>query len=162
MLVLLASLVVLVTSGAGATNVITPQEADVVGISRACTKWNVRLRTLPSSRRINEAFEIATSGRPGPVFVDLPKDVTAGILRKAIPTETALPSLPSAASRAAMEHSHKQLQASIKSLLTFPSSRSFMQARVSSSPRTARAFEGTVREVLYSCHYYPSRSRWLL
>ncbi|KAF5122203.1 Acetolactate synthase catalytic subunit, mitochondrial [Metarhizium anisopliae] len=135
--------VVLVTSGPGATNVITPlqdalsdgtplvvfcgqvpttaigsdafQEADVVGISRACTKWNVMVKNVAElPRRINEAFEIATSGRPGPVLVDLPKDVTAGILRKAIPTETALPSLPSAASRAAMEHSHKQLQASIK------------------------------------------------
>jgi acetolactate synthase-1/2/3 large subunit len=135
--------VVLVTSGPGATNVITPlqdalsdgtplvvfcgqvptsaigsdafQEADVVGISRACTKWNVMVKSVAElPRRINEAFEIATSGRPGPVLVDLPKDVTAGILRKAIPTETAIPSLPSAASRAAMEHNHKQLQASIK------------------------------------------------
>lgn len=35
-------------------------------------------------RRINEAFQIATSGRPGPVLVDLPKDVTAAILKKAI------------------------------------------------------------------------------
>ncbi|KAK7414793.1 Acetolactate synthase, mitochondrial [Neonectria punicea] len=135
--------VVLVTSGPGATNVITPmqdalsdgtpmvvfcgqvvttaigsdafQEADVIGISRACTKWNVMVKNVAElPRRINEAFEIATSGRPGPVLVDLPKDVTAGILRKAIPTETALPSLPSAASRAAMEVSKKQLTASIK------------------------------------------------
>jgi acetolactate synthase I/II/III large subunit len=36
-------------------------------------------------RRINEAFQIATSGRPGPVLVDLPKDVTAAVLKKAIP-----------------------------------------------------------------------------
>ncbi|KPM44815.1 Acetolactate synthase catalytic subunit, mitochondrial [Neonectria ditissima] len=135
--------VVLVTSGPGATNVITPmqdalsdgtpmvvfcgqvvttaigsdafQEADVIGISRACTKWNVMVKNVAElPRRINEAFEIATSGRPGPVLVDLPKDVTAGILRRAIPTEAALPSLPSAASRAAMEVSKKQLTASIK------------------------------------------------
>ncbi|KAG5986310.1 Acetolactate synthase, mitochondrial [Claviceps lovelessii] len=135
--------VVLVTSGPGATNVITPmqdalsdgtpmvvfcgqvpttaigsdafQEADVVGISRACTKWNVMVKNVAElPRRINEAFEIATSGRPGPVLVDLPKDVTAGILRRAIPTETALPSLPSAASRAAMEHNQAQLRSSIK------------------------------------------------
>ncbi|KAG6005545.1 Acetolactate synthase, mitochondrial [Claviceps maximensis] len=135
--------VVLVTSGPGATNVITPmqdalsdgtpmvvfcgqvpttaigsdafQEADVIGISRACTKWNVMVKNVAElPRRINEAFEIATSGRPGPVLVDLPKDVTAGILRRAIPTETALPSLPSAASRAAMEHNQKQLRASLK------------------------------------------------
>ncbi|KAF4966509.1 hypothetical protein FZEAL_10644 [Fusarium zealandicum] len=135
--------VVLVTSGPGATNVITPmqdalsdgtpmvvftgqvvttaigsdafQEADVVGISRACTKWNVMVKNVAEMpRRINEAFEIATSGRPGPVLVDLPKDVTAGILRKAIPTDIALPSLPSAASRAAMDASRKQLQLSLK------------------------------------------------
>lgn len=135
--------VVLVTSGPGATNAVTPlqdalsdgtplvvfcgqvpttaigsdafQESDICGISRACTKWNVMVKNIAEMpRRINEAFEIATSGRPGPVLVDLPKDVTAGILRKAIPTETALPSLPSAASRAAMEHGQKQLRASIK------------------------------------------------
>lgn len=61
------------------------QEADVVGISRACTKWNCMvkdIRELP--RRINEAFHIATSGRPGPVLIDLPKDVTAGVLKKPI------------------------------------------------------------------------------
>ncbi|KAK1638572.1 acetolactate synthase, partial [Colletotrichum phormii] len=135
--------VVLVTSGPGATNVITPmqdalsdgtpmvvfcgqvvtsaigsdafQEADVTGISRACTKWNVMVKNIAElPRRINEAFEIATSGRPGPVLVDLPKDVTAGVLRRAIPTETSLPSLPSAASRAAMSLLQKQLEQSIK------------------------------------------------
>ncbi|KAI0392889.1 thiamine diphosphate-binding protein [Xylariaceae sp. FL0594] len=134
--------VVLVTSGPGATNVITPmqdalsdgtpmvvftgqvvttaigsdafQEADIIGISRACTKWNVMVKNIAElPRRINEAFEIATSGRPGPVLVDLPKDVTAGVLRRAIPTTSALPTLPSAASRAAMEATQKQLNASI-------------------------------------------------
>ena len=100
--------VCIVTSGPGATNTITPlataqmdsipilvfsgqvatkvigndafQEADVTGISRPCTKWNYLVkdvRELP--RVINEAFAIATSGRPGPVLVDLPKDVTTGI-----------------------------------------------------------------------------------
>ncbi|KXX73467.1 Acetolactate synthase catalytic subunit, mitochondrial [Madurella mycetomatis] len=135
--------VVLVTSGPGATNVVTPmadaladgtpmvvfsgqvvtsaigsdafQEADVIGISRSCTKWNVMVKTVAElPRRINEAFEIATSGRPGPVLVDLPKDVTAGVLRRAIPTESAIPTIPSAASRAALELSKKQLDASIR------------------------------------------------
>lgn len=134
--------VVLVTSGPGATNVITPiqdamsdgiplivftgqvvtsaigsdafQEADVIGISRACTKWNVMVKSVAEMpRRINEAFEIATSGRPGPVLVDLPKDVTAGVLRRAIPTDTALPGLPSAASRAMAELTQKQALESI-------------------------------------------------
>lgn len=114
--------VVLVTSGPGATNVVTPmadaladgipmvvftgqvptsaigtdafQEADVVGISRSCTKWNVMVKNVAElPTRINEAFEIAMSGRPGPVLVDLPKDVTAAILREAIPTASTLPPL---------------------------------------------------------------------
>lgn len=113
--------VVIVTSGPGATNVVTPmqdalsdgipmivftgqvatsaigtdafQEADVVGITRSCTKWNVMVRSISElPRRISEAFEIATSGRPGPVLVDLPKDVTGGVLRRAIPTEATIPS----------------------------------------------------------------------
>ncbi len=100
--------VAIVTSGPGATNTVTPlataqldsipilvfsgqvatkvigndafQEADVTGITRPCTKWNYLVkdvRELP--RIINEAFMIATSGRPGPVLVDLPKDVTTAI-----------------------------------------------------------------------------------
>jgi acetolactate synthase-1/2/3 large subunit len=101
--------VLIVTSGPGATNVVTPlqdalmdgtplvvftgqvptaaigtdafQEADVVGITRSCTKWNCLVKDLKDlPQRINEAFHIAQSGRPGPVLVDLPKDVTAGIL----------------------------------------------------------------------------------
>ena len=112
--------VVLVTSGPGATNVVTPmqdalsdgiplvvfcgqvatnlvgsdafQEADVVGISRSCTKWNVAVKDIAElPRRINEAFKIATTGRPGPVLVDLPKDITAGILRKPIPAKSTQP-----------------------------------------------------------------------
>lgn len=52
------------------------QEADVIGITRPCTKWNVLVKDIADlPRRIDEAFEIAVSGRPGPVLVDLPKDV---------------------------------------------------------------------------------------
>lgn len=122
--------VVLVTSGPGATNVVTPmqdalmdgsplivfcgqvatsaigsdafQEADMLGISRSCTKWNVMVKDITElPRRINEAFKIATSGRPGPVLVDLPKDVTAGILRQALPYNWTTPSLAALPSRAA-------------------------------------------------------------
>src|SRR5579863_7301972 len=96
--------VVLVTSGPGATNTITGivdalmdsiplvvltgqvpthligsdafQEADTVGITRACTKHNVLVKRAEDlSRAIHEAFHIATTGRPGPVLVDIPKDV---------------------------------------------------------------------------------------
>jgi acetolactate synthase-1/2/3 large subunit len=100
--------VCIVTSGPGATNTVTPlataqldsipivvfsgqvatkvigsdafQEADVTGITRPCTKWNYLIkdvRELP--RVVNEAFLIATSGRPGPVLVDLPKDVQVAV-----------------------------------------------------------------------------------
>lgn len=122
--------VVLVTSGPGATNVVTPmqdalmdgsplvvfcgqvatsaigsdafQEADMLGISRSCTKWNVMVKDITElPRRINEAFKIATSGRPGPVLVDLPKDVTAGILRQALPHSWTTPNLAALPSRAA-------------------------------------------------------------
>ncbi|EJD02214.1 acetolactate synthase [Fomitiporia mediterranea MF3/22] len=115
--------VVLVTSGPGATNVVTPmqdalsdgvpmivfcgqvatsaigsdafQEADIVGISRSCTKWNVMVKDIAElPRRINEAFVIATSGRPGPVLVDLPKDVTASILRTPLPYKVTTPGSP--------------------------------------------------------------------
>ena len=135
--------VVLVTSGPGATNVVTPlqdalsdgtplvvfcgqvpttaigtdafQEADVIGISRACTKWNVMVKNVAElPRRINEAFEIATSGRPGPVLVDLPKDVTAGILRHAIPLSTHLPTNPSAASSMARRINRQHLDATLQ------------------------------------------------
>ena len=96
--------VVLVTSGPGATNAVTGltdalmdsipivvltgqvptfmigsdafQEADTVGITRPCTKHNWLVReTSALSEVIHEAFHVATSGRPGPVLVDIPKDV---------------------------------------------------------------------------------------
>ena len=135
--------VVLVTSGPGATNVITPmqdalsdgtplvvfcgqvpttaigtdafQEADVVGISRACTKWNVMVKNVAElPKRIKEAFEIAQSGRPGPVLVDLPKDVQAAILRNPIPMASTLPTHTSAATLAARDQSKKQLDGAIR------------------------------------------------
>lgn len=116
--------VLLVTSGPGATNLITPmmdaladgtpmvifcgqvstgsigvdgfQEADVLGMSRPCTKWNVTIRDVSElPKRINEAFEIAASGRPGPVLVELPKDVTAGIMQHPVPRSDVVPSCSS-------------------------------------------------------------------
>jgi acetolactate synthase I/II/III large subunit len=96
--------VVLVTSGPGATNTVTGladaymdsiplvvitgqvstsmigndafQEADVVGITRPCTKHNYLVKDVKDLARIvKEAFFIAANGRPGPVLIDLPKDV---------------------------------------------------------------------------------------
>ena len=56
------------------------QEIDAVGISRSCTKHNYLVTDASDLARVlKEAFYIASSGRPGPVHVDIPKDVTAQI-----------------------------------------------------------------------------------
>ncbi|MFT6497356.1 MAG: acetolactate synthase-1/2/3 large subunit, partial [Alphaproteobacteria bacterium] len=96
--------VLIVTSGPGATNTVTAltdalldsipivcisgqvpthligsdafQEADTVGITRACTKHNWLVKNIEDLPRImHEAFYVAKSGRPGPVLVDVPKDI---------------------------------------------------------------------------------------
>ena len=96
--------VVLVTSGPGATNAVTGiadafmdsiplviitgqvptgiigsdgfQEADTIGITRHCCKHNYLVKDPADlAHTIDEAFQIATSGRPGPVLIDIPKDV---------------------------------------------------------------------------------------
>ncbi len=100
--------VVLVTSGPGATNAVTGlldammdsipvvcicgqvathligndafQEADTTGITRPCTKHNYLIKDVNDlSRRVHEAFLVARGGRPGPVVIDLPKDVAMGL-----------------------------------------------------------------------------------
>jgi acetolactate synthase-1/2/3 large subunit len=100
--------VCLVTSGPGATNTVTGlataymdsipvvvlsgqvptpligndafQEADILGITRSCTKHNYLVKSVKDLGRImREAFHIARTGRPGPVVIDIPKDVTAEI-----------------------------------------------------------------------------------
>jgi acetolactate synthase-1/2/3 large subunit len=98
--------VVLVTSGPGATNTVTGianaymdstplvvitgqvprkmigtdafQEVDTIGITRPCTKYNYMVKDVRELAGIvHEAFYLASSGRPGPVVIDIPKDVTA-------------------------------------------------------------------------------------
>jgi acetolactate synthase-1/2/3 large subunit len=100
--------VVFVTSGPGATNAVTGltdalmdsipivcicgqvpthligndafQECDTTGITRPCTKHNYLVKSTGDlARTIHEAFYVARSGRPGPVLIDLPKDVSLGI-----------------------------------------------------------------------------------
>lgn len=64
------------------------QEIDAVGISRPCVKHNYLVKDVKDLPRIlKEAFYIAQSGRPGPVHVDIPKDVTAQIGHFSYPTE---------------------------------------------------------------------------
>jgi acetolactate synthase-1/2/3 large subunit len=108
--------VCLVTSGPGATNTVTGiatacmdsipivvftgqvptlmigndafQEADIVGITRPCTKHNYLVKeTRDLARIMKEAFYIASTGRPGPVLVDIPKDVLMSPAEYVLPKE---------------------------------------------------------------------------
>ena len=112
--------VALVTSGPGATNAVTGianaymdstplvvisgqvprkligsdafQEADTVGITRPCTKYNYLVKDVRDlADVIKEAFHIASTGRPGPVLVDIPKDVTAEATEFDYPERVFLP-----------------------------------------------------------------------
>ena len=112
--------VVIATSGPGATNLVTGiadammdslplvvftgqvarnvigtdafQESDIVGITTPITKHNYQvqdIRDLP--RIVKEAFHIATTGRPGPVVVDIPKDISSEIVEIPLDAEISLP-----------------------------------------------------------------------
>jgi acetolactate synthase-1/2/3 large subunit len=112
--------VALVTSGPGATNAVTGianafmdstpivvlsgqvgrrmigtdafQEIDTVGITRPCTKMNYLVRDASEiASTIHEAFYLASSGRPGPVLIDIPKDVTAQRTTEFVPEPLDLP-----------------------------------------------------------------------
>ena len=68
------------------------QEVDAVGISRPCTKHNFLVKNVNELAAIlKEAFYIAKSGRPGPVHIDIPKDVTAQIGKFEYPDTIAIP-----------------------------------------------------------------------
>ena len=67
------------------------QEIDAIGISRPCTKHNFLVTDVKDLARVlKEAFYLAASGRPGPVHVDIPKDVTAELCDFVYPTEVKL------------------------------------------------------------------------
>jgi acetolactate synthase I/II/III large subunit len=112
--------VVIATSGPGATNIITGladammdslplvvftgqvatgvigtdafQEADILGITTPITKYNYQVRSIEDIPRIvKEAFYVATSGRPGPVLIDIPKDIAAGTANVPEEQEIVLP-----------------------------------------------------------------------
>ncbi|KAK1143762.1 Acetolactate synthase, mitochondrial [Aspergillus melleus] len=107
--------IAVVTNGYGATNMITPlmdaladgtpmvvlcgqvptylesseQQANILAMTQPCTKWNVSVRDVSElPRRITEAFHIATSGRPGPVLIELPLDISTGELKTSLPITT--------------------------------------------------------------------------
>ena len=89
------------------------QEIDAVGISRSCTKHNYLVRTLEELPRVlKEAFYIARSGRPGPVLVDVPKDITGEIGEFVYPTEVNLPSY-----KPNYKGNNRQIQKAAKAIL---------------------------------------------
>ncbi len=68
------------------------QEVDAVGISRPCTKHNYLVKSIEDLPKIlKEAFYIARSGRPGPVLVDIPKDITSEIAEFKYPDSVNIP-----------------------------------------------------------------------
>lgn len=68
------------------------QEIDAVGISRPCTKHNYLVNDIKDLPRIiKEAFHIAATGRPGPVHIDIPKDITAEVANFEYPKEVDIP-----------------------------------------------------------------------
>src|SRR5690625_4250816 len=112
--------IVLATSGPGATNLVTGitdammdslplviftgqvannvigtdafQEADVMGVTTPITKYNYQVKNLSDLPRIvKEAFHIATTGRPGPVVIDIPKDISEEITADNYHTDFQLP-----------------------------------------------------------------------
>jgi len=112
--------VVLVTSGPGATNAVTGianafmdstplvvisgqvprkmigtdafQEVDTVGITRPCTKYNYLVRKASElADTVHEALHIASTGRPGPVLIDIPKDVTGELAPYIRPKDICIP-----------------------------------------------------------------------
>lgn len=89
------SIPIVVISGQVPTTIIGTdgfQEIDAVGISRPCTKHNYLVNTIEDLPRIiKEAFHIASTGRPGPVHIDIPKDITAQISEFIYPKEVNMP-----------------------------------------------------------------------
>jgi acetolactate synthase I/II/III large subunit len=88
------------------------QEIDAVGISRPCTKHNYlvnRIEDLP--RIIKEAFHIASTGRPGPVHIDIPKDITAQMGDFIYPAEVNMPTY-----KPTINYNKKQLKRAMEAI----------------------------------------------
>ncbi|MCT7518300.1 acetolactate synthase large subunit [Aliarcobacter cryaerophilus] len=109
------SIPIVIISGQVPTTIIGTdgfQEIDAVGISRPCTKHNYlvnKIEDLP--RIIKEAFHLASTGRPGPVHVDIPKDITAQIGEFIYPTEVNMPTY-----KPTLNYNKKQLKRAMEAI----------------------------------------------
>ncbi|WP_428022951.1 acetolactate synthase large subunit [Arcobacter sp.] len=88
------------------------QEIDAVGISRPCTKHNYLVNNIKDLPRIiKEAFHIASTGRPGPVHVDIPKDITAEVADYLYPAEVNIPTY-----KPTVNYNKKQLKRAMQAI----------------------------------------------
>ena len=168
--------VVLVTSGPGATNAVTGltdalmdsipvvcftgqvpthligndafQEADTTGITRPCTKHNYLVKDINDlARVVHEAFHVARSGRPGPVVVDLPKDILMGQGPYAPPARTGHKSYrPQIEGDADQIKKAVALMASAKRPLFYCGG-----GGINSGPEASRLLKTLVRKTGYPC-----------
>ncbi len=89
------------------------QEVDAVGISRPCTKHNYLVKSLEELPKIlKEAFYIAKSGRPGPVLVDIPKDITSEMGEFVYPERVEIPTY-----KPSYKGNNKQIKKAIAAIL---------------------------------------------
>jgi len=137
--------VILTTSGPGLTNIITPlqdargdstplvalsgqvptaavgtdafQECMAVDLTRPCTKWSYQVQSVEEVRSVmHEAFRVASSGKRGPVHIDLPKDIMTAVLQgAAVPLPMQPP--PQAVDRKALDHVANLLRVAKKPIL---------------------------------------------
>ncbi len=109
------SIPLVVISGQVPSNIIGTdgfQEIDAVGISRPCTKHNYLVNDIKDLPRIiKEAFHIASTGRPGPVHVDIPKDITAELGNFDYPAKVELPTY-----KPTVNYNKKQLKRAMQAL----------------------------------------------
>ena len=109
------SIPIVIISGQVPTTIIGTdgfQEIDAVGISRPCTKHNYlvnKIEDLP--RIIKEAFHLASTGRPGPVHVDIPKDITAQLGEFIYPSEVSMPTY-----KPTLNYNKKQLKRAMEAI----------------------------------------------
>lgn len=89
------------------------QEVDAVGISRPCTKHNYLVKSIEELPKIlKEAFYIASSGRPGPVLVDIPKDITSEMAEFVYPENVEIPTY-----KPSYKGNNKQIKKAIAAIL---------------------------------------------
>ena len=168
--------VVLVTSGPGATNAVTGltdalmdsvpvicltgqvpthligndafQECDTTGITRPCTKHNYLVKdTEALARTMHEAFYVARSGRPGPVVVDLPKDIQFADCPYIGPTEVKHPSYrPQVRGDASSIEEAVELLATAERPIFYGGG-----GLINSGPAASKRFSDFVRETGYPC-----------